>query len=114
MKRIFQIALFIAILWSLMCVGRPYWDKYWLGKDMEAVAIYGTKNTVSDTKAFLNKKMKMAGRDFTGEDFAIEKDRNNTATISIIYEDKITIFGQVVKNLKFEVVKTKKEVARML
>ena len=97
-----------------MCVGRPYWDKYWLGNDMEAVAIYGTKNTIPHTKAFLTRKMKMAGRDFTAKDFTIEKEENNTTTISITYEDSIIIFGQVVKTLKFKVEKTKKEVALIL
>ncbi len=114
MKRILILAIFLAIAWSLVCVGRPYWDKYWLGNDMDAVAIYGTKNTIAHTKAFLNRKMKMAGRAFKAEDFTIEKDENNRTTISITYEDKIIIFGQVVKTLKFTVVRTKKEVAAIL
>jgi hypothetical protein len=113
MKRILQLILFLAIAWSLVCVGRPYWDRYWLGNDMEEAAIYGTKNTIAHTKAFLNRKMKLAGRDFKAEDFTIKKDENNRTTISITYEDKIIIFGQVVKTLKFEVEKTKKEVAEM-
>ncbi len=114
MKKIVLLVILLAIVWSLFCVGRPYWDKYWLGKDMETAAIYGTKNTISDTKAFLTRKMKMADRDFTAEDFTVEKDENNKTTISIIYEDKIIIFGQVVKTLKIEIEKTKKEVAQIL
>jgi hypothetical protein len=114
MKRILQLIFFLAIVWCLVCVGRPYWDRYWLGNDMEAVAIYGTKNTIAHTKAFLTRKMKMAGRDFEAEDFTIEKDKNNRTTISITYEDEIIIFGQVVKTLRFKVEKTKKEVAAML
>jgi hypothetical protein len=114
MKRILNVIIFLAIAWSLVCVGRPYWDRYWLGNDMEAAAIYGTKNTIGRTKSFLNRKMKMAGRAFKAEDFTIEKDENNRTTISITYEDKIIIFGQLVKTLKFTVVKTKKEVAEML
>lgn len=114
MKKIVVLVLFLAIAWSLVCVGRPYWDKYWLGIDMEAVAIYGTKNSISRTKNFLTRKMKMADRDFTAEDFTIEKDENNTTTISITYEDEINIFGQVVKTLKINIEKTKKEAAQML
>jgi hypothetical protein len=114
MNRILQVIVLLAIVWSLACVGRPYWDRYWLGNDMEAVAIYGTKNTLAHTKAFLNQKMKMAGRDFRAEDFTIKKDKNNKTTIRITYEDRIIIFGQVVKTLLFEVERTKREVAAML
>lgn len=114
MKRILQFIIFLAVAWCLVCIVRPYWDKYWLGNDMEAVAIYGTKNTLTHTKSFLNRKMKMAGRDFRAEDFTIEKDKENKTTIRISYVDKIVIFGQVVKTLEFEVEKTKREVAAML
>jgi hypothetical protein len=60
--------------------------------------------------------MRMAGRDFRTEDFTIETDENNktTISISITYEDTIIIFGQLVKSLKFTVVRAKKEVATML
>jgi hypothetical protein len=81
---------------------------------MEAVAIYGTKNTIPHTKAFLTQKMKMTGRAFKAKDFTIEKDENNTTTISIRYEDNLIIFGQVVKTLKLKVEKTKKEVGQIL
>jgi len=114
MKKILLFIIFVAIAWSLICVARPYWDRYWLGEDMETVAIYGTKNTLANTRAFLNRKMAMAGRDFKAEDFKIVKDKNNKTVISITYEDKIVIFGQVVKTLTFTLERTKKEVATML
>lgn len=109
-KKILNLIVLIIIIWVVVSIVRPYWDKYWLGQDVEAAAIYGTKKSVGDTRAFLTQKMKEAGRDFTGEDFRITKDENNNVTISITYYDEIRVFGVILKELKFTLKKTMSEV----
>ena len=63
----------LAVLVSGVCVAMPYWDKFWLGFDVESAAIYGTKNSIAETRRFLTKKMVESGQRFRGEDFYIEK-----------------------------------------
>jgi len=83
------------------------------GEAVEAAAIYGTKNTIPKTRKFLTKKMKEEGWDSTGEDFVIEKERNNTVTIRITYGDEIRLFGHTVRELEFTVEETREEVEEM-
>ena len=109
-KKILNLIFLIIIIWIVVSIVRPYWDKYWLGQDVEAAAIYGTKNSVGDTRTFLTQKMKEAGRDFTGEDFRITKDENNNVTISLTYYDEVRVFGVTLKELEFTLKKTMSEV----
>ena len=109
-KKFLNLIFLIIIIWVVVGMVRPYWDKYWLGQDVETAAIYGTKNSVEETRRFLTKKMKEAGCDFTGEDFRIIKDKDNNVTISITYYDKIDVFGVILKELKFTLKKTVSEV----
>ena len=109
-KKFLNLIFLIIIIWVVVGMVRPYWDKYWLGQDVETAAIYGTKNSVGETRRFLTKKMKEAGCDFTGEDFRIIKDKDNNVTISITYYDKIDVFGVILKELKFTLKKTVSEV----
>jgi hypothetical protein len=102
-KSIFVIALGIAFLWSGWSAVKPFWSKYWLKKDMELAAVYGTKHNIEETKRFLDEKMKAAGRDFEGGDFEIEKDQKNDVHIRLHYEDSIRIFGYLLKDLDFRV-----------
>ena len=109
-KKILNLIFVIIIIWIVVSIVRPYWDKYWLGQDVEAAAIYGTKNSVGDTRIFLAKKMKEAGRDYTGEDFRITKDENNNITISLTYYDEVRVFGVTLKELEFTLKKNMSEV----
>jgi hypothetical protein len=109
-KKLLNFIFLIIIIWVVVSIVRPYWNKYWLGQDVEAAAIYGTKNSVVDTRRFLSQKMKEAGRDFTGEDFTITKDEENNVTISITYYDAIRVFGVTLKELEFTLKRTMSEV----
>jgi hypothetical protein len=109
-KKLLNFVFLIIIIWVVVSIVRPYWDKYWLGQDVEAGAIYGTKNSVEDTRAFLTQKMKEAGRDFTGEDFGISKDENNNVTINLTYCAELRVFGVTLKELEFTLKKTMSEV----
>ena len=112
--KLIKIAIFIAFAWCIVSAAKPYWNKYWLGQTIKNAAIYGTKNSVIDTRRFLTEKMNEEGNDFTGEDFTIEKDENNSATISITYSDEISIFGVNLKSLHFTIEKTASEVKSIL
>jgi hypothetical protein len=107
--KLMKIVVLISFAWCIVCVVKPYWNKYWLGQTIKNAAIYGTKNSVIDTRRFLAREMDEEGRDFSGEDFRIEKDINS-ATISITYSDKISIFGINLTSLHFTVEKTALEV----
>jgi hypothetical protein len=109
-----KIAIFIVFAWCIVSAVKPYWNKYWLGQAIENAAIYGTKRSVQDTRKFLTDKMNKEGRNFTGEDFTIEKDENNNVTISITYSDDINIFGVKLKSLYFTLEKSVSEVESIL
>ena len=102
-KSIFFVVVGIAFLWSGWSAVRPYWSKYWLKKDMELAAVYGTKHDIEQTRRFLDEKMKDAGRDFEGDDFEIDKDEKNDVYIRVRYQDSIRVFGSLLKDLEFEV-----------
>jgi len=103
MKSIFLVALGVAVLWSGWSAVRPYWNKYWLKKDMELAAVYGTKHDIVQTSRFLDEKMRDAGRDLEGDDFEIDKDEKNDVYIRVRYQDSIRVFGALLKDLEFEV-----------
>ena len=61
MKKLFLYAFFIAIVIAVGSAVKPYWNKYWIQRELEVAAVYGTKNTVEHTKAFLVSKLKEEG-----------------------------------------------------
>lgn len=110
MKNFFLIVILII---AVICIGsvlRPFWTKYWLGEDMKAAAVYGTKHSIKDTMALLLNKMEEANRDLNEEDFSIEKDKNNTVTITLTYTDEIKFFGYILKEFEFVLEETADEV----
>ena len=110
MKKVTSLIILFVFLLSVVGAIRPYWAKYWLEKDMEAAAIYGTKNSIGATRRFLDKRMRETGRDFEGEDFVIEKGANNTVYVSVPYDDRISILGVTLKELEFTAEATAREV----
>jgi hypothetical protein len=106
----FKIVIALAIVWVILCSIRPFWSRYWLEQDVKEAALYATKHTVTDTKAYLTKLMKDNGRSFVGTDFAIQKSPDKTVTIGITYEDSIRVFGLTLKELEFTVESTQRDV----
>lgn len=103
----------IAALFFVVCVVsavRPFWDRYWLGKELERVCVYATKHSVMETRKLLNEIMEEKRYDFTGDDFSIEKDEKNRVYISITYPDEIRILGVTLKELRFTVEREASEV----
>jgi hypothetical protein len=110
MKNLFLTALTIAIVIVIGSALRPYWNRYWIQKDLDVAAVYGTKNTEEHTKQFLLDKLKEEGYSITENDISIEKDPKNTVTITARYTDKISIFGKEIQKLDFTVTATEREV----
>ena len=103
-------ALLVALVLGAYATARPYWNRYFIHRDMETAAVYGTKNSKEDTLAFLAKKMRQEGRDFTERDFFIEKEQNGRVTITLHYRDRIGLFGIEAKELYFTVIANATEV----
>jgi hypothetical protein len=102
---------FLAVL--LLCalsVIRPYWNRYWIHKDMETAAVYGTKHSEEATMGMLLKKMQQEGHKFTEQNFVIDKEANNKVTITLQYTDRIGLFGVEFKKLPFTLTASAKEI----
>jgi hypothetical protein len=113
-KNIIGYVFFLGCVWCSVNAVKPYWDKYWLSCEIERAAIYGTKNSIQDTKTFLAKQMVEDGRQFTEDDFYVEKNKWNDVTVSITYDDEIKVFGVRLKPLEFTVEKSSSEVRQFL
>ena len=110
MKNLFLTALAIAIVIAIGSAVKPYWDKYWIQKELEVAAVYGTKNSLEKTKAFLLKKLKEEGYRIGEEDIYIEKDPKKNVTITVRYSDEISIFGREIQKLHFTLTATEREI----
>jgi hypothetical protein len=110
MKKLFLTVLVIAIVIALGSAVKPYWDKYWIQKELQVAAVYGTKNTLENTKVFLLNKLKEEGYRIGEDDIYIEKDSKNNVTVTARYSDKISIFGKELQKLHFTVTATEREV----
>jgi hypothetical protein len=110
MKKLFSYAIAIAIIIAIGSAVKPYWNKYWLQKELEAAAVYGTKNTLQTTKEFLFNKLKEEGYRIGEDEIYIEKDPKNTVTVTVRYSDKISIFGKEIQKLQFTVSATEREI----
>jgi hypothetical protein len=103
MKDIIKVIIALFIIVCIVSAIWPFWDRYWLGKELENICVYGTKNSVEETRRLLSERMKEKRYDFSGDDFYIEKDENNKVRISITYTDEISVLGKTVKELEFTV-----------
>lgn len=112
MKEVIKVIIAVFIIVCILSALWPFWDRYWLGKELENVCVYGTKNSVEDTKKFLSERMKEKRYDFSGDDFSIEKDEKNRIRISITYTDEISVLGKTLKELSFTVEKSASEKAQ--
>jgi hypothetical protein len=110
MKNLFLIALAVVMVIAIGSAVKPYWNKYWMQKEIEVAAVYGTKNTPEDTKAFLLSKLKEEGYRIREEDIYVEKDPKNNVTVTVRYSDKIAIFGKELQKLHFTLTATEREI----
>ena len=109
MSKAFFYILSIALIWLIVCTIWPYWKQYQIKSDLETAALYGTKHSVEDTRGLLSKKLKERGYDFSPEHFHIDKDENKTVSINLTYQDQVSFFGYILKELEFELHVSKAE-----
>lgn len=102
----FLVALVVGAAISI----RPYWNKYWIHKEMEIAAIYGTKHSEAATMDMLLKKLKQEGHDFRDQDFIIDKDPNKKVTITLHYTDRIGLLGFDFMKLPFTITASAREI----
>ena len=114
MKGTLKFIVLIAVIILAVSAARPFWTKYWIGKEMEAAAVYGTKHSLEDTRKFISEKMKTEGYRFRGEHFQIEKDEKNRVTITLHYTDAVSVFGVKLKDVGFTLERRASEVKGML
>lgn len=110
MKSVLKII--VAALLILCAVGaiRPFWSKYWLGKELDRISIYGTKHTIRETRRFLTERMNVKGYDFSANDFSIEKDAHSNVDVSITYDDAISVLGVDLWDLEFTIERKSHEI----
>ena len=99
-KAIFYIVS-IGLVCLIVCAVWPFWNKYRINSDLKEAAIYGTKHSIEDTREFLSENMKARGYNFDSERYYIDKDENNTVSIRLTYQDEISFFGFILKELEF-------------
>ena len=109
MKDVIKVIIAVFIIVCILSALWPFWNRYWLGKELENVCVYATKNSEEDTRKLLSERMKEKGYDFSGDDFDIEKDEKNRVHISISYTDEISVLGKTLKELSFTVERSASE-----
>jgi hypothetical protein len=107
-KAIFYIVS-IGLILLIVCAIRPYWTQHGIKSDLKEAVLYGTKHSIEDTEKFLSAKAKARGYKFGPREFYIEKNENNTVSISLTYQDEISIFGLILKELEFTLDMTERE-----
>jgi hypothetical protein len=100
-QKIFSYTISMVLLWGLLNTVLPYWEKYWLERQLETFAVYGTKHSIAKTREMMVRKIKDEGYDFNEEDFIIQKDEDNSVSINIAYSDEINVFGLTLTRLEF-------------
>ncbi len=109
-KKMFFFILVAVFLWCAVCIIKPFWNRYFVEKDMEVAAIYRTKNSFEDTKKLLAQKMEERGLVIKEGDFSGEKDEKNRVFLSLHYSDEIRVFGRTLKQLEFSLKATTSEI----
>jgi hypothetical protein len=114
MTKIFYYIFTIGLILLIGCAILPYWNKYLITTDMEEAAIYGTKHSIADIEKLLQEKIEDRGYVLDPENLYVEKDENKTVSISLTYQDKISFFGIVLKELEFSLDVTEKEITEVM
>ncbi len=112
LKEIFKLALIGVLIYIGVMFAQPYWNKYWLDKELKDVAMVGTLDGATDEsiRAKLDEVMTEQGRPFKSNQFAVIRDsQTGTTTIEIQYEEVVNIFTYPVTKFPFIVSVTEKK-----
>jgi hypothetical protein len=88
------------LLYLIICVSAPFWDRYWFEAEMSAAAVYGTKHDIDEARRMLEEKAADRGIDLEEAEVEMSKDQH-TVSIVVAYPDAITAFGMTLKTLEF-------------
>ena len=100
-KMIFYILSFAVLLVVLNAIW-PFINNYFINSELKKAALYGTKHSIQETRDLLVKNLEKKDIVYDPEKLSIEKNEYKTVTISLSYEDEISIFGITLKELKFD------------
>lgn len=100
-----KIALFLFVIYAGWFGAKPYVDNYRLEKVVENIAQYCTIHSIEETEKEFKKRIVDLGRkDIAPTQLRLEKDEENqTVKATLKYNDKIEIFGYLIKPLEFEI-----------
>ena len=101
------IVLIVSAIW-------PYGKKYFMKSNLKEAALYGTKHSIEDTQKYLSEKLKEKGYVFDPSELHIDKYENKTVSIKLTYQDKISFFGIVLKELEFTLEVTERHINEYL
>ncbi len=109
MGDLIKIFVILCLIWFGWQFADPYWDKYWLTKEVEKAATWGTKRDVEQVRPLLTDALANYGIQKTGQDCYVYKDDRNFVTIKVEYDAKVEIFGNLLHTYKMKIAVTKRE-----
>jgi hypothetical protein len=104
-----KILVGIALIWFGWQFADPYWDKYWLTKDIEKTATYATKRDIESARVLLTDSLRDYGTGKTGQDCYMQKDDRNVVSIRCEYDAKVAVFGYLLHTYHIKIAITKRE-----
>lgn len=109
MSDLIKIFVGLCLLWFGWQFADPYWDKYWLTKEVEKAATYGAKKNIESVRGLLTESFAGYGVQKTGQDCYVYKDERNVVTIKCEYDAKVEVFGNLLHTYRMKIAVTKKE-----
>ena len=97
--KIFKYMITFTIILMVVNYAKPYWNKYWLERHLESVAVFGTKHSLYETRDYLMNIVRAEGYSFKNDDFVIDKNEESRVSITLAYVDEVKIFGRPLKRL---------------
>ncbi len=112
---IIKILLILAVIWVGWKFAEPYWDKYWLTKEVEKAATFGIKRGEDMTRKLITDAFADAKIPKTGQDCYVFLDERKVMTVRCEYDAKVELFGKLLHTyrMKIEIAK-KEEVSKFL
>ena len=110
MGKIFLYIVSIILIALIVSAVYPYVNRSFIKSDLKKAATYGTKHNIEETHRLLSRDLEERGLVYNPDNLNIEKDEYDTVSISLRYEDKISLLGIVLKNLEFDLYVREKNV----
>jgi hypothetical protein len=101
-----KLMLYIAsavLLYLIICVSAPFWDRYWFEAEISTAAVYGTKHDIDEARRMIEEKAADRGIDLEEGELGVSKNQHNTVSVAVTYPDAIAAFGITLKTLEFTI-----------